>query len=160
MKNPILKVWLIIGIASGFASMVFFLITYLNEKILCNLECREKNEVILILILLSLFGLFVGSIMYYFVSERHRKEIIRINKDASATLDFLDPDMKTIITALIKRNGTATQSEITKDTQINKVKVSRGLLKLEERKIIKKIPRGMTNTISLTDELKELFIHT
>ncbi|MFW6273078.1 MAG: helix-turn-helix transcriptional regulator [bacterium] len=158
MKNPLIKVWLIIGIASGFTSIVFFLITYLNEKILCNLECRQKNEVILILILLSLFGLFVGSIIYYFVSEKHRKEIIKISKDASATLDFLEPDMKKIINVLIKRKGKATQSEITKDTKINKVKVSRDLLKLEEKKIIKKIPNGMTNTISLSEELQELFI--
>ncbi|MFP4112620.1 MAG: helix-turn-helix transcriptional regulator [Candidatus Woesearchaeota archaeon] len=158
MKNPLIKVWLIIGIASGFASMVFFLITYLNEKILCNLECRQKNEVILILILLSLFGLFVGSIIYYFVSERHRKEIIKINKDTSATLNFLEPDMKKIINSLIKRKGKATQSEITKDTQINKVKISRDLLKLEGKKIIKKTPNGMTNTISLNEELQELFI--
>lgn len=158
MKNPLIKVWLIMGIASGFAAMVFFLVTYLNEKILCNLECRQKNEVILILILLSLFGLFVGSIIYYFVSEKHRKEIIKINKDASVTLNFLEPDMKKIINALLKRKGKATQSEITKDTQINKVKISRDLLKLEERRIIKKTPNGMTNTISLSEELQELFI--
>jgi len=60
MRNPLLKLWLIIGIVSGFAALVFFLLTYLNEKVLCTLECRIKNEVTLILILLSLFGLFVG----------------------------------------------------------------------------------------------------
>lgn len=158
MKNPLVKVWLIIGITSGFAATVFFLITYLNEKILCDLECRQKNEVILILILLSLFGLFVGSFIYYFVSERHRKEIIKIDKDVSATLEFLEPDMKKIINTLIKKKGKATQTEITKDTQINKVKISRDLLKLQERKIIKKTPSGMTNIISLNEELQELLI--
>ncbi len=157
MRNPLLKLWLIIGIASGFAALVFFLLTYLNEKVLCTLECRIKNEVTLILILLSLFGLFVGSTLYYFISERHRKEIVRINKDASATLTFLDTDCKRIIETLIKRNGSATQSEITKETRLNKVKISRELLKLEQKNIIKKSPNGMTNLISLNEELKELF---
>lgn len=157
MRNPLLKLWLIIGIASGFAALVFFLLTYLNEKVLCTLECRIKNEVTLILILLSLFGLFVGSTLYYFISERHRKEIVRINKDASATLTFLDTDCKRIIETLIKRNGSATQSEITKETRLNKVKISRELLKLEQKNITKKSPNGMTNLISLNEELKELF---
>jgi len=121
MRNPLLKLWLIIGIVSGFAALVFFLLTYLNEKVLCTLECRIKNEVTLILILLSLFGLFVGSTLYYFISERHRKEIIKINKDASATLAFLDADCQKIIQSLIKRNGMATQSEITRETKLNKV---------------------------------------
>lgn len=158
MKNPLIKLWLIVGITSGFAALVFFLLTYLNEKVLCSLECRIKNEITLILILLSLFGLFVGSVLYYFISERYRKEIIKINKDASATLAFLDSDSKKIIESLIKRNGAATQSEITKDTQLNKVKISRCLMKLEQKQIIRKTPNGMTNTIFLNEELKELFI--
>jgi len=51
----------------------------------------------------------------------------------------------------------ATQSEITRETKLNKVKISRELLKLEQKKIIKKSPNGMTNLISLNEELKELF---
>ncbi|MFP4523368.1 MAG: helix-turn-helix transcriptional regulator [Candidatus Woesearchaeota archaeon] len=160
MKNSLIKFWLIIGIFSGFATLVFFLMTYLTEKILCNLECREKNEVMLILILLSLFGLFVGSLLYYFISEKHRKEIVKISKDAGATLNFLEPEMKKIVESIIKRNGSATQSQITKDTQINKVKISRLILKLEERNILKKFPNGMTNIISLNEEFKELFLNS
>jgi hypothetical protein len=43
VKNPLFKLWLIIGIGSGFAAVLFFSLTYLNEKILCNLECRVEE---------------------------------------------------------------------------------------------------------------------
>lgn len=158
MKNQLIKLWLIIGIISGFSAVIFFSLTYLNEKILCNLECREKNEVELLLILLSLFGLFVGSILYYFTAEKYKKEITRINKDANATLTFLDKDARKIVESLIKRQGTATQTQITKDTQMTRVKISRAMSKLQEKNIISKSQSGMTNTITLSDELKELFV--
>ncbi len=157
VKNPLFKLWLIIGIGSGFAAVLFFSLTYLNEKILCNLECREKNEVMLILILLSLFGTFVGSTLYYFISEKYRKEIVRINADAGATLAFLDTDMRRIVESLIRRKGMATQSEITKDTQLSRVRISRTLVKLQEKKIISKSPKGMTNIVSLDEKLNALF---
>jgi len=159
MRNNLVKLWFIIGIISGFAAVVFFLFTYLNEKVLCNIECREKNEVLLIFILLSLFGLFVGSMLYYFISEKYRKEIKKINKDAESTLVFLESDMRKVVESIVKRDGFATQSEITKDVKMSRVKVSRVVLKLEEKGIIKKVPNGMTNVISLNQKLKELFIN-
>ncbi|MFP4423984.1 MAG: helix-turn-helix transcriptional regulator [Candidatus Woesearchaeota archaeon] len=158
MKNHLLKLWLIIGIISGFAAIVFFILTYLNEEVLCNLDCREKNEVQLILILLSLFGLFVGSMLYYFISERYRREIRRINKDVNASLAFLEPDMRRIVESIIMRAGAATQADITKDTQLSRVKISRAISKLEQKGIVEKSQNGMTNIISLRKDLKELFV--
>ena len=70
IKNRFLELWLILGICSGFGTVIFFTIIYLNEKILCNLECRKKNELLFVMILLSLFGLFIGSLLYYFISEK------------------------------------------------------------------------------------------
>lgn len=158
MKNALIKSWLIVSIISGFSALMFFLLTYLNEKILCSLECRQKNEVTLILILMSLFGIFVGSTIYYFVSEKHKKEIIKINNDASATLLFLDNDNRKIIQALIKKKGSANQSEITLETGLSRVKISRAIKQLENKGIIKKNSKGMTNEIILEENLNELFV--
>ena len=75
MNQKIIKLWLIFGIIIGFVSVILFSLTYLNNNVLCDLQCREKNEVELVLIMLSLIGLFVGSLSYYFISEKYLKQI-------------------------------------------------------------------------------------
>jgi predicted transcriptional regulator len=158
IKNKFLQLWLIIGIIAGFVTIIFFVITYLNEKILCNLECREKNEVLLVLILLSLFGLFIGSLSYYFISEKYLTKIVKINKDSKIILDFLEPDMKKILNSIIEKNGITSQSEIVKDTNMPRVKISRILSKLEQKDLITKKQKGMTNEILLKKELQDVFL--
>ena len=158
VQNKFLQLWLIISILAGFGTIIFFVITYLNEKVLCNLECREKNEVLLILILLSLFGLFIGSLSYYFISERYQSRLSKINKDAKVMLDFLEPDMKKIINSIIQREGSTSQSEIVKDTNMARVKVSRVVSKLEQKELIVKRREGMTNKIELNKELSEVLL--
>ncbi len=158
IKNRFLELWLILGICSGFGTVIFFTIVYLNEKILCNLECRKKNELLLVMILLSLFGLFIGSLLYYFISEKNQKKISKLNKNIDITLNFLDPDMRKVVRAIIEKGGEISQSNIVKDTKIARVKVSRILLKLEQKDILCKTPNGMTNTISLNKKMKELFL--
>lgn len=158
MKNPLVKLWLIVGIVSGFTSLVFFIITYLNEKVLCDLHCRQKNEIVLVLVLLSLFGVFVGSSLYYFFSEKYRKKIVKISKDASVTLNFLDLDSKKIVKTLITHEGSLNQSEIHRKTGLSKAKVSRLITKMNEKGLLEKEPNGMTNNIILSNELKELFL--
>lgn len=157
-KNKFIQLWLIIGIIAGFASILFFSITYLNEKLLCDLSCRNRNEVVLISILLSLFGMFIGSLTYYFISEKYEKKITKIHKDVNLTLRFFDGEEKSVMKAIIDRDGRITQSILAKDTGLSRVVVSRCLKKLEEKLIIKKIPSGMTNIIEIESEFKKLLL--
>ena len=157
-KNKFFQLWLIVGIMAGFAAVIFFSITYLNEKVLCDLNCRLKNEVSLVLVLLSLFGMFVGSLTYYFISEKYERKITKIQKDITRTLDFLEGEEKTIINSIINRKGQTTQSDIAKDTGLSRVKISRSIKKLEQKKIITKIPNGMTNNIEIEKELRKILI--
>jgi uncharacterized membrane protein len=108
--------------------------------------------------MLSLFGMFIGSLTYYFISEKYEKKIIKIHRDASQTLKFLEGEEKDIISALIKNKGEITQSDIVKHTGLSRVKVSRGLKKLEQKKIISKIPNGMTNKVELKEDFKKFFV--
>jgi len=126
-------------------------------KELCDLDCRIKNEVNLTLILLSLFGMFVGSLTYYFISEKYEKKITKIHKDVSMTLRFLEEDERSIMNFLINKNGESTQSEIAKGTKLSRVKIFRCLKNLEQKKLIIKLPKGMTNKVLLDKELKFLF---
>ncbi len=158
-KNKFFQLWLIIGIMTGFAAIIFFSITYLNEKVLCNVECRLRNEVSLVLVLLSLFGMFIGSLTYYFISEKYEKKISKMQKDVNLTLKFLEGEEKAIINSIINRKGQSTQSNIVRDTGLSRVKISRSLKKLEQKKIIIKKPNGMTNNIELEKELRKVMIN-
>jgi len=114
--------------------------------------------VALLLILLSLFGMFIGSFTYYFISDKYEKKISKIHKDNSKTLDFLDGEEKNIIISLINKQGEATQSELFKNTGLSRVKISRSLKKLEQKGVIEKVPQGMTNTIKLEEKIKKILI--
>ena len=157
-NNKFIQLWLILGIVAGFAGILFFTVTYLNQKVLCDLDCRIRNEVSLVLILLSLFGMFVGSLTYYFISEKYEKKIVKIHKDVSLTLNFLEGDEKIILKSILARQGKTTQSDLVNDTNLSRVKISRSLKKLEQKNILIKIPNGMTNIIELEKELKLLLI--
>ncbi len=149
--------WLIIGIIAGFAAVIFFSITYLNERILCDMDCRAKNEVSLILVLLSLFGMFIGSLTYYFISEKYQKKIDRIHKDVNLTLRFLEGEERAIVNSIIDRKGKINQSDLVKDTGLSRVKISRSLMRLEQKDIIKKSKNGMTNIVEMNKNLKRIF---
>jgi FlaA1/EpsC-like NDP-sugar epimerase len=157
-KNKLFQLWLIIGVVTGFVAILFFLITYLNENILCDLDCRIQNEVSIVLILVSLFGMFIGSLTYYFISEKYERKIIGIHRDANSILKFLEDREKSVVDCIIRENGKTTQSKITRDTGLSKIKVCRILKKLENKKIIVKKSHGMTNSIELEEELKKVLI--
>jgi DNA-binding MarR family transcriptional regulator len=159
IKNKFIVLWLIIGLIAGFATVIFFIITYLNDSVLCNLNCRIRNEVNLALIAISLFGLFIGSLTYYFISEKYEKKIVKIKNDYSVIYRFLNNDNKKIIKTLVENNGKRTQSQIVEYTGLSRVKISRCLKDLENRNIIKKDKNGMTNNVELVDELREVFVN-
>ncbi len=157
-KNKFAQLWLIIGIIAGFGAILFFLINYLNQKILCNIDCKIQNQVSIALILISLFGMFVGSFTYYFISEKYEKKIIKMQKEVNLTLRFLEKEEKAIVSVILNNGGKITQSEIFKETGMSRVRVFRGLKKLEEKNVIVKRPYGMTNSIELEQELKKVLI--
>jgi len=156
-NNKFIQLWLILGIIAGFASILFFTVTYLNQKVLCDIDCKIKNEVNLVLVLLSLFAMFIGSLTYYFISEKYEKKIVKIHHDVNLTLKFLEGNERAIIKSLISHKGELTQSEIAKETGLSRVKIFRCLKNLEQRTLITKRPKGMTNTIILNDEIKSVF---
>ncbi len=158
-KNKLVQLWLIVGVIAGFASILFFAVNYLNQNVLCDIDCELRNEVSLVLVLLSLFGMFIGSFTYYFISERYEKKIIKIHKDVSITLRFLEGDERLIMSSLVRNNGECTQSCITKESGLSRVKVSRCLKALEQRKLIIRSPKGMTNKVVLSDDLKQVFLN-
>jgi uncharacterized membrane protein len=155
------RLWLIIGIVAGFAGVVFFIITYLQKKILCEMSCTHSQAIVVSLILVALFGLFIGSLTYYFMSEKKEKEIIKVHKEvhkgAIITLNFLDTEEKKIMKAIIDRQGSILQSELVKKTDLTRVSISRNISSLVRKGVILKKASGMTNEIKLNNDLIELY---
>ena len=157
-NNRFVQLWLIVGLVAGFALVLFMVISYLNSNVFCDLDCSQKNKAIVSIITLSLAGMFIGSLTYYFISEKYEKRIFSIKKDLNNTLMFLDSGPREIVKVLIKNNGEMSQSQLSRESELSKLQVSRFLKALEEKKIITKTRSGMTNSVTLCTELKKIYL--
>lgn len=156
--NKFIQLWLILGIVMGFAIVVFLAINYLNSTVLCQLHCPQDEDIVsLVVVLVSLFGVFIGSLTYYFISEKYEKRIGNIHKEVQETLNFLEPELKAIVVVIIQNKGVISQSAIVLKTKFSRVKVSRNIRILERRRIVVKTKEGMTNQIELSSKLKKVF---
>lgn len=156
-ENKLLQLWLIIAIITGFGAVIFFSIIYLNETVLCNQRCVLKYQIYIILTLLSLFGIFVGSLTYYLISESFQKKIKKINKNVNSTLKFLSKEERKIVETLINNQGEISQNKIAEKTGFTRVKVTRVLNQLKEKSIITKKKEGKVNIVKLKEEIYEVF---
>ncbi len=93
----------------------------------------------------SLAFLILGSGLFLVLSQV-KKELLELRK-----IDFskLDEEEKGVYELLKKNEGSMYQSDIIKETNFSKVKVTRILDKLEAKKVIDRKRRGMTNIIIL-----------
>jgi predicted transcriptional regulator len=118
-------------------------------------------------------------ISYYFISRRLEKKLeknIEVlfklikkqnnsvnsktkieNGDTNLILRFLNPNERKVVEKLIENKGNAFQSEITRMQGMTKLKTHRAVKELELKGIIKIQKDGMTNKITLSDDVKELF---
>ncbi|MFW6378439.1 MAG: helix-turn-helix transcriptional regulator, partial [Nanoarchaeota archaeon] len=159
-KSPLLKTWLIIGFVAGFTTILFFIISYVKKVLLCDAACAVQNNVIVALILSALVGVVAGSFTYYFIAERYEKKITRLHDETGATLRFLDSGERTVIKTVIEHHGRITQKKLASETGFSRVKVSRLISSLEAKAIVSKSEQGMTNIISLHDDIAHIFLHS
>jgi hypothetical protein len=82
----------------------------------------------------------------------HEKEVKKMRMELTELL--LGPEEKLIMEELKKAGGELTQKNLTEITGYSRVKTHRVIQKLEEKKIVKKIPNGQTNKIILEKEIK------
>lgn len=82
----------------------------------------------------------------------HEKEVKRIKAELASI--YLTAEEKNIINELEKANGNLTQKALTEATGYSRVKIHRLIKNLESKKILKKLPLGQTNQITLETETK------
>jgi uncharacterized membrane protein len=83
----------------------------------------------------------------------HEKEVKKMRTELTELL--LGPEEKLVMEELKKAGGELTQKNLTEITGYSRVKTHRVIQKLEEKKIVKKIPNGQTNKIILEKEVKD-----
>ena len=79
------------------------------------------------------------------------------NRNTPLILKFLKPDERKVVETLIENKGKVSQLEITRMPGMTKLKTHRAIKELEFKGIIKLQKDGMTNTITLSNDVKELF---
>ena len=109
------------------------------------------------ILLLSSLGVFIGSLSYYLLSSKFVKERKEYSEDINLTLRFLNNDERKIVETVINNKGEINQSKLIKNTDLNKVKVSRIINKLIEKEVITKKVIGKINKIYLHEDLQKLF---
>jgi uncharacterized membrane protein len=77
----------------------------------------------------------------------HEREVKKMRTELTELL--LSPEEKRIMEELEKAGGELTQKNLTEITGYSRVKTHRVIQKLEEKKMVRKIPNGQTNKIIL-----------
>lgn len=102
----------------------------------------------LIYLLGGIMFIVAGVSIWYLVRE---KEMAVLKEEMTDM--FLLPEEKDVMNELKKAAGELTQKELVKKTGLSKVKVHRILNKLENKKLIKRHPYGMTKKIVIEKKI-------
>ena len=146
------KVMLITLVLSLFVFVVSIISIYVQEVISTGNVCGCTIPLPLFIPFIASLGLFIGTLMYHLLVPVKEP----INK--KAVLALLNDEERKLIEALIHHKGSTSQANLVRITGIPKIRVSRMLKRLEQKKIIKKRPYGKTNMIELEDEYKKLLL--
>ena len=102
---------------------------------------------------IMLFIVAIGLYLVFFGDGEKVKQRIEFRKikkeDYKDILNKLDDDERQVFNEIIEENGTIFQSSLVKKTEIGKVKVTRILDRLENKGLIERKRRGMSNIVVL-----------
>jgi len=166
MKNRIVGI-LLIGIALLIGFIIFSFnrafTDVINSSCSHGLSCPMWSSLEFqtnISLAIMIFVIFIGVYLVFFGREEkiitkikkitEQKEPKKITKESyKKILEDLNNEERIILERLIESKGSIFQTELIRQTNFNKVKVSRILDKLEGRGVIERKRRGMTNVIVL-----------
>ena len=112
---------------------------------------HEQNSSWIILLAFAINFVILLNGIYLFSSKRDKKEQEKAAKIQQAVdLSKLEEDEKKIFKLIQEKNGSMYQSDIVKETELGKVKVTRILDGLEHKhNLVERKRRGMTNIVIL-----------
>ncbi|HLC56797.1 MAG TPA: hypothetical protein VJJ23_06170 [Candidatus Nanoarchaeia archaeon] len=153
------------SILIGFSLILIFLLTFVKinldsqSEYLCELtallnkdmkQCPAHNNIIS-WIIVSAFGIgfiLFGVGVYMLFSSKPIFEGLK--KDfKQIDLSKLDNEEKKIYEVIKNKNGSAYQTDLIKESEFSKVKITRILDRLESKGVLERKRRGMTNIVVL-----------
>ena len=152
-KEKFNSLMLIIVIITLFMFIISFTAFYTKENFSAVCGCNLPIWVIVISI--ASFGFFVGSLLYYLLNKSLLKERKDLKKCSHKIFNLMESEEKKIIQFIIQNSGEVNQSQISKSLNLDKVRISRVINSLENKKIIHKKKNGMTNLIILDNDLNQ-----
>ena len=122
-----------------------------THGLICPMYATLKIQQIISYSLIGLLML-VGAFVTFFMHEKKLPPETKKNlseEEKKRALENLDDEEKQVMSLVLREQGSIYQSDLIKDTQLTKVKVTRILDKLEGRGLIERKRRGMTNIVIL-----------
>ena len=157
MKNKYLGILLLVISALVLVSLIIYNIQVKNliselmintggSCIISGVCVHERSPLPLYIGSVSFAILLITGLFLIFY-EKPREEVMQ--KKKIQIPENLDEEEKKIIEILNLKEGSAYQRDLIKETSYSKVKITRILDKLEQKKLIDRKRRGMTNIIVL-----------
>ena len=157
MKNKYLGILLLVISALVLASLIIYniqiksLISELmintgGSCIISGVCVHERSPLPLYIGGMSFAVLFITGLFLIFY-EKPKEEVTQ--KKKIQIPENLDEEERKIIEILNSKEGSAYQSDLIKETSYSKVKITRILDKLEQKNLIDRKRRGMTNIVIL-----------
>ncbi len=115
-------------------------------------ELTPADEGSSLLIILAVMAVVVVAALYYFKSRKPAEAPEKTGRFESHSLfKTLDENDKEVVREIFRQGGKTTQSHLYLHTHIPKATLSRRIVSLENRGILKKSQKGNRNLITLTD---------
>ena len=145
------KVIFVMIIISVFVLIVSLSSMYVQVHIENGNVCGCAIPLYIFIPFLSSLGLFIGTLVYYFLRPVVEKKI----KLEEIIPLFLDKGESMIVDILLKE-GKITQASLLRRTGLSKVRVFRIVERLRKKGVVIKRPYGKTNVIEFSPEIKKI----
>ena len=144
----------------GIAIVFFFMVMSFNQAledivkescthgIQCPMYTTLKTQK---MVSYSLIGLLiiVGSLATFWGKEKSREKKVLSSEEKKKLWEKLEDDEKKVVELINVKEGAMYQSDLMKELDLSKVKVTRILDRLEGKGILERKRRGMTNIVIL-----------
>jgi uncharacterized membrane protein len=158
MKNKHVG-YLILGVTALFFFVVMSF-NYALQKIVdttcthgtaCPMHATTFTQEVLSYGLMGLLVLVSLFIIFFMKDETTVQEMKKdlSTEDKNKKLENLNDEEKSVMNIVLENEGSIFQSDVVKETQLSKVKVTRILDRLEGKQLIERKRRGMTNIVLL-----------
>ena len=121
--------------------------TQCTHGLSCPMHATIDAQRNLAISLIALLLIASGLIYFWTPATKIVKEVVYREKRKSETKPKLEGDEKTVFELVAKAGGSMYQSEILKQTDYSKAKVSRILDELEKAGLVERKRRGMANLV-------------